>query len=431
MAKYKHMTLEERYKIKAGLDRGDSFKEIARATNKDCTTISKEVRNRRVFEKVGCAGNKFNDCVHRYGCDVKALCTEGNCRGRRCVQCVKMRCSKVCTDFERVTCAKHSTAPYVCNGCADRNRCTLLKSFYKAVTAQKDYEVILKESREGLDIDEDEIARLNSVVSPLLKKGQSLHHVCVNNASRIMRSERTMYNYVKASLFTARNIDMPRTVRFRVRAKARSFKVDKACHVNRTYADYLAFRKGNPDIPVVEMDTVHGNPGGKCVLTLHFVTLHYMLMILLEECTAWAVSAAFASLRRMLGAELFGKLFPLILTDRGTEFTDPTSIEFDEEGEGRSRVYFCDPQQSQQKGAAENNHSLMRRIIPKGKSLDGFTQSDITKMMNNVNSYGRPSLNDRSPHELLVFAFGKDTPKKWGAELIPADEIILRPALLQ
>ena len=146
-------------------------------------------------------------------------------------------------------------------------------------------------------------------------------------------------------------------------------KVDKGCIAGRTYEDYLAFRAANPDISVVEMDTVHGRQGGKALLALHFVDTHFMLAILIDGLTAFYVAQAFIWLRRTLGFDLYGKLFALILTDRGSEFSSPKAIEFDEDGEGRTRFFYCDPQQSQQKGSAEKKslrnppQSAQRHVI--------------------------------------------------------------------
>ena len=46
-------------------------------------------------------------------------------------------------------------------------------------------------------------------------------------------------------------------------------------------------------------------------------------------------------------------MFQVILTDRGSEFTDPAAIEFDAEGNRRTYVFYCDPQRSDQKGSIE------------------------------------------------------------------------------
>jgi IS30 family transposase len=246
-----------------------------------------------------------------------------------------------------------------------------------------------------------------------------------------MWSEKTLYKYAGLGLFKAKNIDMPRKVRLRPRkSRHESLKVDRRCRVGRTYADYLEFTAGNPQTSLVEMDTVHGVVGGKCLLTLHFVNAHFMLARMLNSCSAEAVKNAFARLRCELGTVLYARMFEVILTDNGSEFSAPKSIEFDEDGEGVSRVFYCNPGRSDQKGAAENNHEMIRRVIPKGVPIENYSEQGIAIMMNHINSYGRKSLNDRSPYEMLEFMYGGDALKKIGAELIPADKIILRPLLI-
>jgi IS30 family transposase len=235
-----------------------------------------------------------------------------------------------------------------------------------------------------------------------------------------------------SGLFTARNIDMLRKVRFRPRkSRHELLRVDKSCHVGRTYDNYMAYILTFPNCHIVEMDTVFGKMGGKCLLTLHFVNAHFMLAYILDSCTSEAVNKAFADLRKTLGNKLFSQLFPILLGDRGSEFTNPKPIECDEEGELVSRVFYCDPQQSQQKGALENNNGMIRRVIPKGISMDMYTQQDISMMMDHINSYSRKSINDRTPYYLFGCIYGNDTLKKLGANLIPHDKIILHPTLLK
>jgi IS30 family transposase len=290
----------------------------------------------------------------------------------------------------------------------------------------------MKESRSGVCISEDELQRLDDYISPKLKKGQSVHHVVVNSLGKVMWSEKTIYKYVSLGLLKANSFDLPRKVRFRPRkSKHESLKVDKACRVNRTYEDYKNFVSENPDVHVVQMDTLHGKRGGKCVLTLHFVNAHFMLAYILDGCTSHAVTNAFALLRKSLGIELYTKLFHTLLGDNGPEFSNPMAIEFDEDGEGVSRVFYCEPQQSQQKGALEVNHTMIRRVIPKGTSLEPYSQEEISLMMDHINSYGRSIINDRTPYHMFDFIYGYKALKKLGANLIPPDEIFLRPALLK
>jgi len=325
-----------------------------------------------------------------------------------------------------------SKPPYVCNGCKNLKSCTLKKSFYVAEDAHQKYKLLLSESRSGISVDEEEIIRLDSIISPLIKKGQSLHHICSNNRDVIMHSERTIYNYVDYGLFTARNIDLPRKVVYRPRKKsADHFKVDKSCRVGRTYEDFINFLKEHPDTPVVEMDTVEGTKGGKVLLTIHFIGSQFMLAFIRDANTSQSVIDVFEELYLKLGLEVFQKLFPVILTDNGSEFSNPTAIEFDKAGNRRTYIFYCDPSSPYQKGAVENNHELIRRVIPKGHSFNPYQQQDITLMMNHINSYGRKKLNDCSPYAVFRFLYGDDILKKLGAELIPANEVILNPTLLR
>jgi len=436
MSKFKHLNEEERYQIQYGLDQRKSFKQIARDLGRDCTTISKEIRSRMAFKQTGSLGNAFNDCAHRIGCLENGVCDNNiDCRKKLCRNCTQTKCFKFCKNYTKEVCRRRDSVPYVCNGCDKKNRCTLEKAFYYARAAQIEYKTVLTESRCGICADDNEIKRLDEYISPLLKNGQSIHHILSNSAGKIMWSEKTIYKYVNNSLFSARNIDLRRKLRFRPRkSNHESLKINRACFNERTYKDYNKYINDNPSIHTVEMDTVHGKPGGKCLLTLHFVDANYMLAYLMDDCTADSVKNAFAELRRTLGTELYSRLFPVLLGDRGSEFTDPRSIEIDEEGELLSSVYYCDPRQSQQKGSLERNHEFIRYISPKGVSMDPYTQDDISLMMNHINSYGRPELRNRTPYHMFEFLYekdGREALNKVGAILVPADKIILRPSLIK
>jgi len=242
----------------------------------------------------------------------------------------------------------------------------LEKRVYSATHAQKECEALRSECRQGLQITEEEAIRLDSVVSPLLMKGQSLHHICINHADEIMLDERTLYNYVDMGVFTARNIDMPRVVRMGRRRKIKDrFKVDKKCWIGRTYQDYLKFRQEHPDLPVVEMDTVEGRIGGKVMLTLHFTFPQLMLAFIRGANTSQSVIDIFDRLYLEIGPDAFRKLFPVLLCDNGSEFSNPAAIEFDSNGQRRTWVFYCDPQAPYQRGAAAMHLSgvLFQRAV--------------------------------------------------------------------
>jgi IS30 family transposase len=430
MAANKHFTLLERIEIEHYLNDSYSFKAICRELNRDCTTIAKEVKKHISLRKTGAYGKAFNNCLYRHDCRHSYLCDNPACRNRYCRFC--SMCSSVCKDYKEDKCSKLLRPPYVCNGCDNLKNCRLEKSVYSAATAQKEYETLRCESRSGIIIDEAEAKRLDDFISPLIKKGQSIHHICSNNIDAIMCSEKTIYNYVDFNLFSARNLDLPRKVRYRPRKKsASSFKVDKSCRIGRTYEDFLAYMYENLDTPVVEMDSVEGIKGGKVLLTIHFREPQFMLAFLRDANTSRSVINIFEKLYWELNPDVFNKLFPVILTDNGSEFSNPSVIEFDSQGNRRTRIFYCDPSAPYQKGAAENNHELIRRIVPKGCSFNNCIQDDINLMMNHINSYGRKKLSNQSPHQVFSFLHGFDTLKKLGAILIPTNEVTLKPELLK
>ena len=225
-----------------------------------------------------------------------------------------------------------------------RNTCTLEKHLYNARYAQKEYEDLRSESRSGFNLTEKELKQLNSVVSPLLMNGQSIHHILTNNADKILRCEKTIYTYVDNGLLDGRNVDMPRKVRFRVRKnKSVTLKVDKACRKGRTYDDYLKYREEHPELPVVELDSVEGIKGGAVLLTIHFVLQKFQLAFLRQANDSQSVIDIFNELYELLGKKLYMKLFPILLCDNGTEFSNPEALEYDSDGKQRSRVFYCNP----------------------------------------------------------------------------------------
>lgn len=273
--------------------------------------------------------------------------------------------------------------------------------------------------------------QLNSVISPLLKQGQSLHHILVNNSDSISICEKTAYIYADNGLFEAKNIDMPRKVRFRPRKKkSKELKVDKACRIGRTFEDFNKYREDNPSVPITELDSVEGIKGGAVLLTIHFVLPKLQLAFLRETNDSKSVTEIFNNLYELLGHDNYRKILSLCLADNGTEFSNPTAIECDDDGVIRSYVFYCDPSSSNQKGACENNHEFIRRIIPKHTDLGQYNQEKINLMMDHINFYGRPELGDKSPYEMFEFYYGMEILDILGVHKIPANEIVLKPELL-
>lgn len=384
----KHLIYDDRLTIEGLLKSNFSLSEIARQTNRHKSTISREVDLRSVVQKKGCYGRNYNACLHRLSCDMQKVCKDSKCRTPRkfCTFCKE--CNKNCQYFNEEICSKLNSPPYVCNGCDDRNKCTLTKRFYVAKSAQKDYEEMLVDSRIGIEQSHEEIKRIDEIVSPLVKQGQSIHHIHANNKDTIMVSEKTLYKYIEIGALSAKNIDLPRKVRHRPRKKKQmGYKVDKKCLEGRRYDDYLLFMEENKDIAVVQMDTVEGKKGGKVMLTIHFIDTSFMIMLLRDANDSKSVSCWFRWLYYALGSREFKILFPVLLTDNGSEFSDPQKIEKIGGNEELTNVFYCLPYSSFLKPEIENNHGLIRKVIPKGKSMDHLTQKHMSLLMSHVNSH--------------------------------------------
>ena len=148
------------------------------------------------------------------------------------------------------------------------------------------------------------------------------------------------------------------------------------------------------------MDTVEGTVGGKVFLTLLFVKTNLMLIYLLDNQTTACVKSVFEYIKETIGIENYKKYFEVILTDNGSEFSNPMDIEIDyNTGEIVSNLFYCDPNASWQKGEIEKNHEFIRYVLPKGTSFDNLTQDDANLLMNHINSTCRVSLDGKSPYD--------------------------------
>ena len=433
----KHLTLDDRTEIQVGLKSGENFTAIARRIDSDRTTVSREVKARRIPVH----NSKGNNCIHRNECQFPDACSQytpgwyryGCHKGKQDCGGACGDCISGCDRFQEDFCTRYEKPPYVCSACPDRRTCRLQKMEYDAKLAQEAYEILRSESRKGISLSEEELSYLDSVVSPEIKRGQAVSVVWNTHKGEMPVSDRTLYTYINSGLLDADNFDLRRKLRMPSRKKSGPvLRVDKQCHIGRSYEDYEAYVSKHPDAVISQMDSVIGRKGGKVLLTILFKNCDLQLMYLRDRNTAASVSEIFQILRSRLGAQRFSSLFQVILTDRGSEFTDPVSIECDTEtGEIQCRVFYCDPMNSNQKSNCERNHEFIRYVIPKGTSMDHFTQMDITKLMNHINSYPRKKWNGQAPLDLFIQIYGQETATLLDLEKIPSDSINLTPALLK
>lgn len=428
---HKHLTLSQRIEIEKGLLDNLTFTQISRVVTKDPSTISKEIRK---HSELRLRKDTFAPvpCSNRSECKVKGLCSK-DCN-RMCKICLEphQKCIDLCDSYEPVQCLKLTKAPYVCNGCGKRINCLLDKKIYSAKYADDCYRETLVSSREGINQTPESIQRLDDLVSPLIKKGQSIAHIYNTHAEEIKCSRKTLYSYIDKSVLTARNLDLRRRVKYKPRKKlTQSSIMNRDFRKGRSYEDLQKLLKENPSTAIVEMDTVEGIKGGKVILTMMFRNCSLMLAFLLESKTQENVQRIFDELTDMLGIEVFQSLFPVILTDNGIEFQNPALLEYTKHGECRTNIYYCNPNSSWQKGMLEKNHEYIRLVVPKGKTFDIYTQKDITLMINHINSEARDSLNGCTPFKLSQLLLNNQLHSGLLLRAIAPDEVKLRPELLK
>ncbi|CEY30633.1 transposase%2C ISSmi3 [Streptococcus pneumoniae] len=385
MTKHKHLTLSDRNDIQLGLERGETFKAIGQSILKDPTTVSKEVkRNRQVREST---------------CD-------------------------------NLPCPLLDKAPFVCNGCPKRRQnCGFKKIFYLAKQAQKQYEQTLVEAHEGTPLNSQTFWDMDKVISDSVKKGQHIYHILKTHNLNVSSS--TVYRHIRKGYLSIAPIDLARAVKFKERRKCKLPSIPKEAKKGRSYEDFLNYLALNQLNSWLEMDTVMGRMGGKVLLTFNLSFCNFIFARLLDNKTALEVTKHLYDIKNTLhqADKDFFQLFPVILTDNGGEFARVDDIEMDVRGE--CKLFFCDPNRSDQKGRIEKNHTLIRDILPKGTSFDNLTQEDINLVCSHVNSVKRAALNGKSAYELFAFTYGEEIPKLLGISKIPAEDVCQSSTLLQ
>lgn len=391
-----HLSLHNRKTIEKALNVGMNCKSIARQVNKDERTVSKEIKKRRDRKENG----KFGLYSKR----------------------------------DLSTCKTLSKFPFVCNNCKCKASCfKQYKYYYDANIAQENYEIILNDSRVGLDTTLENKAKFDAILKSGIEKGQSIHHIIEMNKDKICYSERTAYRLVNTNKTLVQSIDLVRKVKLKPRKHYKYKEDNKIVRVGRKYEDFVNFISKQAVPFIVEIDTVESVKSGshKCLLTIHFTNLHFMLIYVLDQKTKENVNNVFKNLQKLLGDELYKKVFPLILTDRGTEFCDPIPIECNiETGEILSHLYYCNSYSSYQKGAIEENHELIRRIIPKSTVFDDLTQEKAELIASHINSYERKTI-ETTPYKLAEIYFGKSFLEKTKIREINPDLITLKAILLK
>ena len=386
MTNYCHLSYEDRKNIEDGLNENKSINQIANEINRSHTSVLREIDRNKVYSEPKQYGTYKNN------------------------------------NYDRdISCPKLSKSPYVCNGCKSRCGCRKERYTYYA--------------RKGINLTPEEVYKINNTLTPLIKKGQTINHLYINHPDILDFSKASFYNYVNNGIFEFKPLDFPRIVKYKKRKNSnkRRTRKEREILIGRKYEDFVKFISENPDLNIVEMDTVEGlQEETDCFLTLLWRKSKFMLIFKLESQTTEEVSRIFNILQELIPYNDYKNLFQVILTDNGHEFFDVNNIEcVQSTGEYITHLFFCDPHMSCQKGMIEKNHEFIRYILPKGSSFKNITQEDCNLFMNNINSLCRDSLNGKSPYEAMLFLCDESILKILDCYYIKPDDVILNDSLLK
>lgn len=415
-----HLTVQERIIIEKGIENGSTKAAIALTIGKDKSTVGKGIKKHRELVhkssyKINCANMK--NCSHNHVCDN-------------------------CADFKPFTCNRRDRSPGACNGCSKYTHCRYDKYRYKADFSHKKYREDLVDSRTGINMSYEECKAMADIIVPLIEAGHSPYHI-VTNHPELNISEKTLYNYIENGIFREfglLDIDLRIKTKRKITKKASNKykkREDKKYLNGRTYDDFINYTAENKNLSVVEMDTVYNNGStGPFMQTFKFLDYSFMFIVYQEEKTAKSMVEGVDLLEKILGEDLFSEEVAIIKTDRGSEFCDAEGFEKEENESRRTRIFYCDPMASGQKGSLENNHKEIRYICPKENDLKDLglnSQEKANLIVSHINSQSKEHLKGKSPLEVMEFMnpalYQKF--KDFGIERINKDNIVLKPYLLK
>lgn len=402
---YGRLTRHERDTVQRMLERRASCREIARELGRSPSTVSAEVAS------------------HRFVTAPKAR------RGERVDASADLSAA----------CPRLAAWPRCCNGCG-RYRAIGCKRrphvFYEARAAQLCADSVLVSSRRGIDADEPAAAARLEAIRDCLRRGLSPEQMAARNGGPVDLSPSTIYRWVSAGYDGMTNMELRRKVGYRPRKRAAGRAATRHS-ARRSHAAFLALGE-DACAAAWEMDTVEGaREDSACLLTLLHRPSRLQLALPLEEKTAGCVADALEGVRAILGADGTCRVFRAVLTDNGAEFSDEAAIAaLLGEGPGETRLFYCDPRRSDQKGACERNHVEIRKLLPKGAGIrfDRLAPADLALAMSHVNSEPRGALGFATPARAFRAMLGEDAAAlldAYGVEDVPLGDLDLTPGLIE
>ena len=437
--RYTQLNFKERKQIQDGLDRGDSFRAIARLINRNASTISREVyenRHVRAFK-----ARKFA-CRNRNWCKRVGVCEKCLREGAYCVGCDVRDCRDYCASYAKQNaCDVLTRAPWVCNGCRkNRYGCSRQNRYvYDAEIAQKTSDERRSVSRQGIEMTPEKAEAALIHIKDGLLRGLSPYEISVLYEDVVGVHRSTIYRWTEAGYGGLTNLELERKVGFKPRKK-NPVKRSSRHSLKRSYEEFEKLPCGLKEARS-ELDCVIGRAKDtQVVMTLYNLPSHIQLAFLLDVHNCENVKCSLKALRSVMPKRMYEHWMRVVLTDNGEEFSDEEGIgallgERTEHGSFKVHLFYCDPRQSQQKGSCEKNHTEIRQILKKGVfAFDELERADMAVLMSHINSNPRESLGGKTPIQMLRFIYGQEDADAlldaFGICEISRDNLMLKPEIL-
>lgn len=406
-----HFTLETRTIIENRLNEQKTITQISNELQRDRSNIGREIQKHKQIV-LPSSFNNANPCVKSNSCTIKTF-----------------ECYKTCKNIEINPCEKLISSPHVCNGCTTKHHCRHVKYYYKAVEANSKYRNSWRDDRIGLHYSELELKVLNNDFKNLVLNNKSIYHslIVINNRGFNFKKF-TIYKQIENGRLELKPSDLPRCRKLKKKEEKDKNYKNKNIE-GHTYEDYEKHKKRNPKDNEIQLDTVEGikENNAPVLLTIEIVEIKFLFIFKINRKTAEEVKFKLMYFKNILGNDLIDKIFKILLTDNGKEFPLNSLTET----LPNANIFYCHPYSSFEKGSIENNHELIRRVIPKGISLNPYIQKDFDLLCSHINSLYRESLNGKCPFDLVENYIPKEILDKLNVRKIDGDKVILNPYLLK
>lgn len=279
---------------------------------------------------------------------------------------------------------------------------------YNAIDAQNDYKFKRAMSKAEYKLEkypkmkkfiEDKI--LNDKWAPDVIVGYMKKHNYFKKDGFSSITTQTIYNAIRYNIINV-TIDDMRRMKYNPK-----YEYNETPEVKESKLDYTIEKRDKEiDKRLVfghfELDTVLGKRDGvhECLMTITERKTRYEMIFKLSSKSADEVVRKFNQIKDFMKKN-FDKVFKSITTDNGTEFSDFLNIIKDT----KTKIYFCHPYCSGEKGSNERNNEIIRYFIPKGKLIEEYSCEDINKIVDWMNNYPRKILDYKTPLEALLEEF--------------------------